>query len=385
MTLRLLFFPGFVSQSQDYKASDAVGYGITAVDAIVAELPRHGVQVRRVQPEMPPELVGIERRRLAWILGGYQALLRIPPEEYDAVFIFHVLQQFPQEVRRIFGDLGIGAAITGYTHGSHWDPTDAFRFIHYPGMEVTDLANFLAMDRVCVTSEYFREVLLHNVAQWQPEAARRLEERLRVVGLPIDTAAINAARTDERFQRPTIVFNHSMVPTKEPGLFLDAAERALSTHDCQVVITRDVGGTAVEERVKALQQRFPGRMNVGGTLSLDAYFRLLWQADIQVSTARHETFGVSTVEAMYTENCCLLPDRFSYPEITDNCRDALYDTPQELFARLDHYLRDAEDRRRVARELRQRALRYTPGQVVPRIAAVIAEAVEATRPRFVSP
>jgi glycosyltransferase involved in cell wall biosynthesis len=381
MTLRLLFFPGFVSRNHDYKASDAIGYGITVVDAIVAELPRHGVQVRCVEPEIPTELPDIERRRLAWIQGGYQALLRIPPEEYDAVFIFHTFQQFPQEVRRIFADLSIGAALTGYTLGSHWDPTDEFRFIHYPGMEVTDLANFLAMDRVCLVSEYVRGVLLRNVAQWQADAARRLEERLRVVGLPINTAAIDAARTNERLQRPTIIFNHSMVPSKDPGLFLDAAERALTTHDCQVVITRDVKGSAIEERVAALQQRFPGRVQVSGTLSLDAYFRLLWQADIQISTARHETFGISTVEAMYTETCCLLPNRASYPEITDSCPEALYDTPAELFARLDHYLRDVEDRRRLASELRRRALRHTPGQVVPRIAAAIAEAVDATRAR----
>jgi glycosyltransferase involved in cell wall biosynthesis len=381
MSLRLLFFRGFVSRDQEYKSSDAVGYGITVADAIVAELPRHGVEVRCVAPEVPQGLSDIERRRLAWILGGYEALLRIPPQEYDAIFVFHAFQQFPQEVRRIFADLGISAAITGYTQGSHWDPTDEFRFIHYPGMEVTDLANFLAMDRIFVASEYFRAMLLHNVAEWQPDASRRLEERLRVVGMPIDTATIDAARTDEPLPRPTIVFNHSMVPSKEPGLFLDAAERALATHDCQVVITREVKRTAVEERVESLQQRFPGRLQVGGTLSLPAYFRLLWQADIQVSTARHETFGVSTVEAMYTENCCLLPDRASYPEITGDYRDALYRTPAELSDRLDHYLRDAEDRRRVARELRQRALRHTPGRVVPRIAAVIGEAVEAARAR----
>lgn len=381
MSLRMLFFPGFVSPNQDYKASDAIGYGITAVDAILAELPRHGVQVQCVEPDVPHGLEDIERRRLAWILAGYQSLLRIPPEEYDAVFIFHAFQQFPQEVRRIFADLGIAAPVIGYTHGSHWDPTDEFRFIHYPGMEVTDLANLLALDRVCVVSNYFRDTLLRNVAQWNPEVAHQLEAKLSVVGLPINTAAINRAHTDERFPQPAIVFNHSMVPCKDPGLFLDAAERALATHDCQVFITRDVKGTEVEKRVTGLQQRFPHRVHVGSTLDLEVYFRLLWMADIQVSTARHETFGISTVEAMYTETCCLLPDRASYPEITDNCRDALYGTPEELFSKLDHYLRDAEDRRRLARDLRQRALHHTPAQVVPRLAAVVEEAVSVSQNR----
>ena len=147
MAIRLLFIPGFVSRNQDYKASDAVGYGITVADAIVAELPEHGVEVRRLDPQVSSDITDVERGRLEWILACYRALLRIPPDEYDAVFIFHAFQQFPQAVRCIFADLGIGAAITGYTHGSHWDPSDESRFIHYPGMELTDLANFLAMDR----------------------------------------------------------------------------------------------------------------------------------------------------------------------------------------------------------------------------------------------
>jgi hypothetical protein len=99
---------------------------------------------------------------------------------------------------------------------------------------------------------------------------------------------------------------------------LDVAEFALGKHDCQIFLTREVKGTDVEDRVAHLKQRFPGRVYIGGTLSLDAYFRLLWQTDIQVSTARHESFGVSTVEAMYTGNCCLLPNNARYPEITGN-------------------------------------------------------------------
>jgi glycosyltransferase involved in cell wall biosynthesis len=373
----LLFLPGFVSPGGDYKASDAVGYGITSVDAILAELPRHGVRVRCLRPEVTTGRKDVEGRRLSWILESYQALLREAP--CDALFVFHAFQQFPQEIRRILADLGSEAAITGYTHGSHWDPTDLFRFIHYPEMELTDLANLLAMDRVCVVSEHMRDVLVANVARWRPETGERLAARLRVVGLPIHTAALDAARTDDRFASPMIVFNHSMVPAKEPGLFLDAAEHVLRAHDCQIFLTRDVRGSAVEARVAALRGRWPGRVHVGETLGVEAYFRLLWRADLQVSTARHESLGVSTLEAMYTETCCLLPNRGSYPEITGNFREVLYDSHEELCARLDHFLTHVEERRRVAATLRARALRYAPSRVVPRIAEVIAEAIEVSR------
>ena len=52
--MRILFFQGFVSPDMEHEASDAIGYGITAAEAIVAGLsdadlfrrvPRQPVQV----------------------------------------------------------------------------------------------------------------------------------------------------------------------------------------------------------------------------------------------------------------------------------------------------------------------------------------------------
>lgn len=364
--MRVLFFQGFVSPEMDYEASDAIGYGITSAEAIIEGLSARGVDVVPVKPPSPPSL-DQERRRLSWILDGYKALLDLDLKAFDLIFIFHSFQQFPAEVRRILFDLKLSVPIIGYSHGSHWDPTDTFRFIHYPDMEVVDLANLLSLDRVLLVSEFAREVILRNVNAWQPEAARRLEEKMRVVGLPIDTHRMDACRTEEKFERPTILFNHSLVPSKQPELFAAVAARALEKHDVSVVLSREVEDEALRGRFRELQARFQERLILGNTYSIDDYFRTLWKADLQVSTATHEHLGIATLEAMYAHNCCLLPNRCSYPEITGGFADILYSSTEELEEKLDYYLEDRGAREKAAATLHERSLRYTPEEVASRL------------------
>jgi glycosyltransferase involved in cell wall biosynthesis len=370
--MRVLFFQGFVSPERDYKASDAVGYGITSADAVVEALTDQGIEVLAVKPS-PSASSNQERRRLAWILDGYKALLDLDLRPDDVIFIFHIFQQFPAEVRRILQDLKMPLPIVGYTHGSHWDPSDLYRFIHYPGMEVTDLANLLCLDRVLVPSHYLREVVAKNIGDWQREAARQIEEKTAVVGLPINTRRLDASRTEERFDRPTIVFNHSLIPSKAPEVFFDVAERVLERHEVNIIITREAPDEGIKKRLAELSARFPERLTSGETYSLPEYFRILWKADIQVSTAVHEGLGIATLEAMYTYNCCLLPNRCSYPEITDDLKDVLCSSAEDLLDKLDYYLKNEAARWQVAQTLHERSLRYTPERVASHLVAVLSE------------
>ncbi len=52
-----------------------------------------------------------------------------------------------------------------------------------------------------------------------------------------------------------------------------------------------------------------------GHLSTEDYRYWVRRADVVVSTARHEYFGVAVVEALASGAIAVLPDRCSYPEI----------------------------------------------------------------------
>lgn len=377
---RILYLDGYTVDAGSAQpmgaspSSDAIGYGITASAAIRAGLSAAGWDV--VRPAVGVADSSDERvRRLRWLLSAYDGVLDVlassPPP--DVVFVFHAFSVFPAEIRRMTRDLGLDVPLVGYTHGSHWDPTDTYRFEAYPGMELVDLANLCVLDRVFLVSHYMRDTLSRTVSAFNAPLAKSLEAKYEVVDLPLDVDRIDACRTDERWPRPTVVFNHAPVTSKDPELFVRAIRRVLQRYDVQVLLTRrfpaaQVGGAAVA----ALAADHPEQVVLGNDLPLQDYYRALWMADLQVSTATHESLGVSTLEAMHTGTCCILPNLGSYPEITGSHPDVLYERGEDqLVERLMYFLDHPDRRRAVAADLQRAAARYRPAAVVSRIVEVL--------------
>ncbi len=84
------------------------------------------------------------------------------------------------------------------------------------------------------------------------------------------------------------------------------------------------------------RERLGARLVHYGYASETDYARLLWSADVVVSTAIHEFFGVSVVEALYCGARPVLPRRLSYPELLppELHDDCLYEDFDGLLARL---------------------------------------------------
>lgn len=376
---RLLYLDAYTAPVEQSSApgsspsSDAIGYAITSSAAIRTGLRAAGWEV------MQPDLSGLQDhnghvRRLRWFLRAYESALdSLATSPPGVIFVFHAFSVFPTEIRRMILDLRLDIPMIGYTHGSHWDPTDTFRFEVYPGMETADLANLCVLDKVLLVSRQMQDTLRASISAFNEPLATSLETRYEVVGLPLDVALINESRTYERDARPTVVFNHAPVASKDPDMFARVMRRILPRYDVGVLFTRrfppdQAGG----EAVAALAADFGDRVVLGNNMPLPDYYSALWRAELQVSTATHESLGVSTLEAMYTGTCCILPRVGSYPEITGDHRDALYDRgDQQLEERLTYFLDHPDRRHAVAHDLQQAADRYRPDLVVRRIADVL--------------
>ncbi len=115
---------------------------------------------------------------------------------------------------------------------------------------------------------------------------------------------------------PLILWNQRWEYDKDPGtLFRGLYELQDAGLPFRLALAGANQGVPSAIFVEA-RERLAGQTVQWGRLQRFAdYAALLWQADMVVSTALHEFFGVAVVEALYCGCRPLLPHRLSYPEI----------------------------------------------------------------------
>lgn len=372
---RLLFLDTYTDPTFKSISSAEIGFGISCANSIKSCLRRRNLSLIECSPKISDTL-----SKMDWVYESYKYLNNLAPKQNDVIFIFNSLIHFPGEVRRLVNHhTKVGCPIIGYTHGSHWDKTDAIRAESSPKLLHQDLANMLTYDRLFVVSEYYRELLRKNLMVLGPVISERFDQIVRVVGLPIDMESIDKANNRSKKLNASnevrIVFNHSLRPPKQPSNALNVIERIMSTRDnCSFEITRAfIEDTQIEKDFKNLAKKYKNRIIFHNNLTLNDYYELLWNCDIQFSTASHESFGVSTIEAMYTGNACFTPDKLSYPEITGGIGN--YQDIDDLAEMVKKAIDDDIFRTKISEAQRSLAMRYGPSVIVDKIVKIIDEMV----------
>jgi len=253
--------------------------------------------------------------------------------------------------------------------------------------------SMLAADRVAFNSAYHKEV-------WFEELPRLLKHfpdcshlplvpavREKSVVLPVgcNLARLDAARpgmaataaTSAAGEVPVVLWNQRWEYDKAPGVFLQALDvLAEEGVPFQVVLAGDsVRMTAYE--FEAARERLGTRVIHYGWAEAATYVRLLWQADVVVSTALHEFFGISVVEAVYCGCLPLLPRRLVYPEVIpeEHHEVCLYDDFEDLLVHLRWALTNVDEAREARRGLRDAVARFDWASMAPRYDAGLRELV----------
>jgi glycosyltransferase involved in cell wall biosynthesis len=163
---------------------------------------------------------------------------------------------------------------------------------------------------------------------------------------------------------------------KCPERFFGALEHLASQHvDFRVSVIGGGGGRQPLPIFEQARQRFSDRiLHWGYQESRAAYEQVLSEADVVVSTADHEFFGIGVLEAAAAGAFPLIPRRLAYPEVfaeTDvpGCDSFFYDGGEaSLAARLAMLAARKEHgdlwQDHPARA-HQAAARYTPAALIP--------------------
>ena len=141
--------------------------------------------------------------------------------------------------------------------------------------------------------------------------------RCSVVPVGVDLAGIPAPeeRPAPDGRPPLVLWNHRWEHDKNPTAVFRALERLAGEG---VAFEVAIAGENVRADPREMDE---GRAALGdrvvqfGHLPRADYLALLGRADLVVSAAHHEYFGISVVEATAAGAVPVLPDRLSYPEV----------------------------------------------------------------------
>ena len=206
---------------------------------------------------------------------------------------------------------------------------------------------------------------------WTVDALHR---KSRVLPLGLELTSFDAHRPQQApTGRPLILWNHRSEYDKDPETFFQAiyalADEADGSAglDFGLILLGESFRNWPAEFMEARQRLANHIVHFGYAEDAATYARLLWQADVVVSTARHEFFGAAVLEACYCGCFPILPRRLSYPELIPAAyQDAcLYDDFEGLLCRLRHAIQHIGATREFSLERhvegfgwRQMAVRY---------------------------
>ena len=220
----------------------------------------------------------------------------------------------------------------------------------------------LAADRVVFNSQFHHDtfmealpVLLRAFPDYTHlRTVQEIREKSTVLHVGIDLARHDAYADVRRERRagaaPIVLWNQRWEYDKRPDAFFRLMNR-LDDTGCAFRLI--LAGEHFEEQPSEFEQAFERYaeriLHYGYAEDFEEYSRLLHRADIVVSTALHEFFGIAMMEAIYCGCHPLLPNRLSYPELIPASlhrpllhAPILYDNEEHLFRILHDLLQGRE-------------------------------------------
>lgn len=184
----------------------------------------------------------------------------------------------------------------------------------------------LASDSIAFNSSFNRDSFLDGCRRFMKIAGdmkigttvENLKNKSIVLSPGIDFTQIDSREQPGKIDHdvPVIVWNHRWEHDKNPEQFFKGLEYLESEGlDFRLIVLGESFKNSPPCFLDA-QKRFASQtVHFGYAESHEEYLRILSLGDIVVSTAHHEFYGISVIEAVRAGCTPLLPKRLSYPEL----------------------------------------------------------------------
>jgi glycosyltransferase involved in cell wall biosynthesis len=244
-----------------------------------------------------------------------------------------------------------------------------------------NFSSMLAADAVLFNSRYHLEswfAALPRYLKHFPEfnemnAIDALRRKCSVLPVGIDLARFDPPPRQQPAAPPLILWNQRWEYDKNPDDFFAAlAEVKGAGVPFRLALCGEQFGKRPSAFARAIPQ-FGRQLIHTGFADAETYRRLLWQADLVVSTAHHEFFGISILEAIYCRTLPLLPNRLSYPELIPPAHHAvcLYQSQSDLVEKLKQALNHPGRLSNTTRELAAAVSHFAWPRIAPQYDAFL--------------
>lgn len=217
-----------------------------------------------------------------------------------------------------------GIPVFTYFHENQFTyPVQIFdeRDLHFA---LTNLTTALASDRLAFNSKYNyqsfvdgAEKLLDKIYDMSLSDWKDIIQAKSVILHPgIDFTELDQIEPEGKVKTPVILWNHRWEHDKNPQLFFETlAQLEQKGHDFKIIVLGESFQLVPEIFSQAREELKEKIIQFGYVQSRQEYLFYLKKGDIVVSTAAHEFYGISVIEAVRAGCLPLVPDALSYPEL----------------------------------------------------------------------
>ncbi len=231
--------------------------------------------------------------------------------------------------------------------------------------------SMLAADHIFFNSHFHQKALFDELPLFlrhyqdhnEEESVELLRAKSTVLPVGIDFHEIDRLKSNEL---PTILWNQRWEFDKNPAEFFATLRQFKQDGGRFKLIICGESFSKAPDEFSVAKEAFKSELIHFGYATRSEYNQLLAQSDIVISTALHEFFGISILEAIHAGAFPLLPNRLSYPELIPTLyhQDVLYSNRYELVQKLHTVTADLNRYQSITHDLRSKSLTYSWNRLI---------------------